>query len=162
MDNSKLTEEEYLNKCRKEFNEICSSITAGDELLLEIKKTKKLLNSAKGWIVLEGFDGGIISGIFIHHKLCKAEKCYSNISKLVNGLNTNIQYINQNNLTLPPINNEYIVYVEDAFSGMQLNIYVSNTYNKACNLERNINDIMNILNIHKEKLQNILNKGTLI
>ena len=141
----------------KQLKQIQESTLVVNKLLVEIRKTKKILSSAKGWVTLDKFDGGLISSILVYNKLKKVQQCFLNISNLAESLQKELKDINVEGICFSPITNDYIVYVEDALSGMQVNIYISQTYNKVCALEKEIEEIVEDFKTSREKVKSLIN-----
>ncbi|MGL6105396.1 hypothetical protein, partial [Romboutsia sp.] len=113
---------------------------------------KKLLNSAENWSTLDMFGGGLISSMAKHSKIDDAQMQFSRISNLVKSFNKELEDVNLNGVGFSSTTKTFDIFFDNIFSDLSVNRHITESYEDVCKLERSVNNIINSLNINKDRL----------
>ncbi|MGX4599535.1 hypothetical protein [Faecalimicrobium sp. JNUCC 81] len=144
--------EEKIDNYLKEIKEINESISVGNSLMVEIAQAKKLLNSAKNWSTFDILGGDLLSSMAKHSKIDEAQAHFSRISNLTRSFNKELRDVNISGVGFSSTTKTFDIFFDNIFSDLSVDKHINESYDKVCNLERNVESILKKLKSDKEKL----------
>ena len=80
----------------EELKEINEAIFAGQNALSAICEAEQLMSSARGFGIWDMLGGGLISGLFKHSQIDKAQECVNRAQSALQGFQRELQDLNMN------------------------------------------------------------------
>ncbi|MBS4750502.1 hypothetical protein KG091_05375 [Carnobacteriaceae bacterium zg-ZUI78] len=116
--------------------------------------TKNILSSAKNWGIYDLWSGGFFTSLVKREKMDNAYKDLKEVEKLCNELSS---YLNGITLTLNPNmlnadkNRGWDIWFDNLFTDFKVQRDIKNTLEKVCDLQDEVEDIIDILTENLKK-----------